>query len=364
LILNNISGISKEWLSFADIARAMETAFDSFIEKGKNYQCLLIIITKGQLSNDHVADIRRYAGAFKARGWPVCIVCDREQANRTLLVAANNREFNVQFTDKTSLSDWIDNVRITSILKNQEETTIPTKPKLEASEEPVKTEDGKSTSAVIPDGSVKQPIEVKIVELPREKAFVDATKPVEGQTQAKAKVKQGAGADNKVNDRKKRKSSVLDVIPIAILLTMILGAIGLVVYFGSKPASKSASQTEENENIQHHLIALVFDQRYDLGASDEISEITIGKGIGSTIYIDNETVEDKHLRIFRNRNGLKVQNLAPFPVTVNGIELTPRRKTILDLPADIQLTPEVTVTILSELLEMDKEVNSRATENI
>jgi len=322
-ILNNISGISKEWLSFADIARAMEAAFDSFIEKDKNSQCLLIIITKGQMSNDHVADICRYAGAFKARGWPVCIVCDREQANRTLLVAANNREFDVQFTDKTSLSDWIDNVRITS--------------------------------------------EVKIVELPREKAFVDATKPVEGQTQAKAKGKQGAGVDN---DSKKRKSSVLDIIPIALLLTMILGAIGLILYAISESISKSTSPktADADKSKQHHLIALVFDQRYDLGASDALSEITIGKGIGSTIYIDNGTVEDKHLRIFRNRNGLKVQNLAISPIIVNGSELAHRKKANLNLPADIQLTDDVTVTILSELLEIDleidKEVNSHETENI
>jgi hypothetical protein len=195
---------------------------------------------------------------------------------------------------------------------------------------------------------------------------VDANKPMEGQTQAKAKVKPGAVADNKVNGSKKRKSSVLDIIPIAILLTMILGAVGLILYATSKSTSKSTSQkaADADENKQHHLIAFVFDQRYDLGPLDALSEITVGKGIGSAIYIDNETIEDKHLRIFRNRHGLKVQNLASSPITVNGVELTSRRKTILDLPADIQLTPEVAVTILSEPLEIDKEVNSHETENI
>jgi hypothetical protein len=367
-ILNNISGISKEWLSSADIARAMEAAFDSFIEKGKNYQCLLIIITKGQMSNDHVAYICRYAGAFKARGWPVCIVCDKEQANRTLLVAANNREFDVQFTDKTSLSDWIDNVRGTFVRKSSKDTKIQ-KDELELKipdKQPSKVETGKTAPYVPPVETAKSPIEVKIVELPRKKAFVDANKPMEGQTQAKAKVKQGAGADNKVNDSKKRKSSVLDIIPIAILLTMILGAIGSILYATSKSTSKSTSQkaADADENKQHHLIAFVFDQRYDLGPLDTLGEITIGKGIGSTIYIDNETIEDKHLRIFRNRNGLKVQNLALSPIIVNGSELTHRQKTILDLPADIELTPEVTVTILSEPLEQDKEANSYETENI
>jgi hypothetical protein len=361
-ILNNISGISKEWLSSADIARAMEAAFDSFIEKGKNYQCLLIIITKGQMGSNQVAQIRRYAGAFKARGWPLCIVCDWEYANRQLLIAANNKEFDLRFIDKASLSNWINNARISPVHKKPQDATVTTKPELDVTDRPVKTEEGKGSSTVLPDIGAKQPLVVKIIEPPQQKVLVDTNKPKGGSTPEKVKIKPVPVA-NKVNGSKKHKSLIFDIIPIAILL-MILGAIGCVVYFGSKPASKSASQTGENENIQHHLIALVFDQRYDLGASDAISEITIGKGIGSTIYIDNESIEDKHLRIFRNRNGLKVQNLAISPIIVNGSELAHRKKAIIDLPADIELTPEVTVTILSELLEIDKEVNSHGTENI
>ena len=157
-----------------------------------------------------------------------------------------------------------------------------------------------------------------------------------------------------------------NIIPIVILSAMILGAIALILYATSKSTSKSTSQkaADSDENKQYHLIAFVFDQRYDLGPLDALSEITIGRGIGSTIYIDNGTIEDKHLRIFRNRNGLKVQNLAPSPIIVNGSELTHRQKTFLDLPADIELTPEVTLTVLSEPLEIDKEANSNETENI
>ena len=360
-MVKKLAALDKEFLFDSDMSRAVESAYQ-YLGKNSHGRKCCVILTSGKLNDGHVKEIRQLGLAFKARGWPLCIVCDRERTNRELLIAANNKELDIRFIDNASLSDWIDNVRSSSALKNLKDTTTQPKPKSETIDESVKAKDGKATSTVIPDGSVKQPIEVKIVELPQQKAIVDVNKPKVGQPPEKAKVKPEAVADKKVNGGKKRKSLVLDIIPIAILLTMILGAVVLIIYSGSKPASKPAPQTGEDK--QYHLIALVFDQRYELGSLDTLGEITIGRSIGSTIYIDNETIEDKHLRIFRNHNGLKVQNLALSPIIVNGSELAHRKKAILDLPADIELTPEVTITVLSEPLEIDKEVNSHETENI
>ena len=44
------------------------------------------------------------------------------------------------------------------------------------------------------------------------------------------------------------------------------------------------------------------------------------------------------------------------PIITNGFELTHRRKSILDLPVDIELAGDVTITVLSELVEIDKEL--------
>lgn len=352
-LINGISDISRERHSSADIAAAMEAAFDGFSERGKEYQCFLIVISTGRANDDQVAQIRRYAGAFKARGWPVCFVCDKELANRMLLVAANNREFDLQFMDKSSLSEWIGNSR-----KKSEDATPPAKPKPQDINVPAKTEDGKAGSTVVLDIGVKQPLEVKIVEPPKPILPAAVNKPKEVPTPEKAKPKPVPVIDNKVKDSKKRKSSILNFIPLALLIAMLMGAIGLIVYSGSKPTLKSPIEAGEDEGQQNHLIAFVFEQRYDLGPLDALGEITVGKGVGSTIYIDNKTVEDRHLRIFKSGTGLKAQNLATSPVAVNGVELLPRRKTILELPADIQLTPEVTITFLAEPLETDKEVNS------
>jgi hypothetical protein len=363
-IINHISDLPRERHSQVDIAAAMEAAFDGFSERSKEYQCLLIIISTGRVNDDQVAQIRRYAGAFKARGWPVCFVCDKELANRMLLVAANNREFDLQFLGKSSLSDWIGNIRSSLNRKKSEDATPPAKPKSRDINMPAKTEDGKAGSTVVLDIGVKQPLEVKIVEPPKPILPAAVNKPKEVPTPEKAKPKTAPVIDNKVKDSKNGKSSILNFIPLALLLAMLMGAIGLIVYSGSKPALKPPYEAGEDEGQQNHLIAFVFEQRYDLGPLDALGEITVGKGVGSTIYIDNKTVEDRHLRIFKSGTGLKAQNLATSPVAVNGVKLFPRRKAVLELPADIQLTSEVTVTFLAEPLEIDKGVNNHETENL
>jgi len=355
-----LAALDKELLFGSDMSRAVESAYQQLGKNDHGRKCC-VILTSGKLNDGHVKEIRQLGLAFKARGWPLCIVCDKEQTNRKLLVAANNRELDIQFLDKSSLPDWIGNVRVPLLQKRVIETKIQEKePILKIHDKrPSKPEPGKIVPPVTPVEAAKSPIEVQIVELSREKVFWDANKPKVGQSPSKAKGKPDAVADNKVNDSKKRKSSVPDYLPLAFLLTMILGAIIMVLCL-----AKSSPRTVKDVDNQYCLVALVFDQRYDLGLLDVLGEITVGKGVGSTIYIDSETIEDKHLRIFRNRNGLQVQNLALSPITVNGVELAHRRKTILDLPADIQLTDGVTVTLISEPLEIEKEANSHETENI
>ena len=362
-MVKKLAALDKELLFGSDMSRAVESAYQHLGKNGHGRKCC-VILTSGKLNDGHVKEIRQLGLAFKARGWPLCIVCDRKRTNRELLIAANNKELDIRFIDNASLSDWIDNFRSSSALKNLKDTTTQPKPKSETVDESVKAKDDKATSTVIPDSSVKQPIEVKIVEMPREKTFEDANRPKVGQPPEKAKVKPDAIADKKVNGGKKHKSSILNFIPIALLIAMLMGAIGLIVYSGSKPPLKSPIEAGEDEGQQNHLIAFVFERRYDLGPLDALGEITVGKGVGSTIYIDNEKVKDRHLRIFKSRNDLKAQNLASFPVAVNGVELLPRRKTILELPADIQLTSDVTITFIAEYLEVDKEVNNHETENL
>jgi hypothetical protein len=356
-IINKIYDTSKEWFFSADIDRAMKAAFDGIREKDKNYQCCLIIITKGQMSNKKVAKIRRYAYAFKERGWVVCIVCDREKANLRFLVAGNNDEFDIQFIDQTSLSDWIDNIRTTSAQNKLKDTATQ------------KTKDSKVQPSVRSDGGVKQPIEVKIVGLPDGKTYKDVNIPDSDRYRSEVTKKDSRSTDKEAppsgtENGQKPKHSVLKTIWAIIFLIGIAVAMFLIVFSRRKSATGSRAVDQTDDNIPSHLIAFYGDHRYDLGPLDALGEILIGSGLGSTIYIDNETVEDKHVRIFKSRRELKIQNLACSPIIINGLELTHRRKSILDLPVDIELTSDATVTVLSEPVETNKELNDYENENI
>ncbi len=331
-IINEISGTSKEWFFSADIARAIEATFDSFSEKDRDYRCCLIIIIKGQMGNKQVVQIRRYASVFKARKWPVCIVCDRKKVNRRLLIAGNNDEFDIQFINEASLSDWIDNVRATSAQKKLKDTSTQ------------KAKDDKAQPSVRANDGAKQPIEIKIVGLPDKKAVDDANNSQTKEAQAKERGKESSEKNN-------RKLSISKKLWPVIAILVTLGAMSLIVFLSGKSATKSRATDQTDDNIPSHLVAFYGDHRHDLGSLDALGEILIGRGIGSTIYIDNETVEDKHIRIFKSRRELKIQNLACSPIIINGLELTSRRKSILNLPVDIELTSDVTVTVLSEPVE-------------
>lgn len=371
-IINKISGTSKEWLFSADIARAIGAAFDNIRDIYKDYQCCLIIITKGQMSNKKVAQIRRYAGAFRAKGWTVCIVCDREKANLRFLVAANNNEFDIRFIDQASLSDWINSVRSASVYKSLKDTsTRKVKPELEAHDkQPTKTKDGKSMPLVIPTDGTREPIEVKIVELPREKGSVDVNKPDSGKYAGGATKKDHPPIDKEITkisgtkEGQKCKSSILKTVLAIIFLIVVSSVMFFIVYSHYKSGTRPRTVDLTDDNMPFHLIAFYGDHRHDLGSLDALGEIIIGCGIGSTIYINEEAIEDKHVRIFKSRKALKIQNLAGSPIIINGLELAHRRKSILDLPADIELTNDVTITVLSEPAEMNKEFNSDENENI
>jgi len=122
----------------------------------------------------------------------------------------------------------------------------------------------------------------------------------------------------------------------------------LIRFLQSRRPSEPLFADKSDETLQYSLFAFLGDQKHDLGPLESLAEVTIGKGIGSTIYIDKEAIEEKHLRIFKKRNRIKVQNLASSPVLVNGIELTSRKKADLDLPAEIELASDVSISLINE----------------
>jgi hypothetical protein len=143
-----------------------------------------------------------------------------------------------------------------------------------------------------------------------------------------------------------------------------IGLVGLLAYvlldaFVAGKLRHNRCQSEDNpECLGSRLVAFIGDRREEYGNLDDIQEITIGKGLGSYIYIDQPGVEDRHARIVKRRKGLRIQNTAETPIVVSGLELTPKAKTDLVLPADIELAPGVIVSLLTETIGPEMEVDN------
>jgi hypothetical protein len=168
----------------------------------------------------------------------------------------------------------------------------------------------------------------------------------------------------KETTRTKRRWGPLRALAVAtgsVLAIAILAALLFVLRDGrslAKSRSDLTTRDTQNQCVANRIVAYVGDQRQVLGEADTVTEITIGRDLSSTVYIEDECVSDTHLRIFKARETFKAQNLANGPVTINGTELRPKAKMQLALPADIELVPGLSVTLLTEPIDPDAEVDN------
>ena len=83
------------------------------------------------------------------------------------------------------------------------------------------------------------------------------------------------------------------------------------------------------------LTAKVNGQTHTIGREDRIGTINIGSGTNNTIRIPDKAISDRHVRIFRKRNGLMLQNIGRTPITVNSSVVKPNAKQMLVIPSVI-----------------------------
>jgi hypothetical protein len=370
----SVARIPKEWLVGADVGRAVNAAYLSLLKRGEGYRCCLLVLSNGRIGEGSLAELRRVATALKPRGWPVCVVCDGEQANRPVLVAGTKGAFELRFIDSAALGEWIKSVRASSATNGpvtkaggaQETVTPPAVVPAKPPEVP------RSTPASAPSAPANTgPLNVRIVDMPRMGGDQSAdrispraagTKLKDSTASAPPAVPPQKGATQKT----KNEATPRRKLPIALIGGggLGIGLAGLAAYIlfdvlavGKLRHSRRQSQ-DSVASAGGHLVAFVGDRREEYGNLDDIREITIGKGLGSHIFIDQPGVEDRHARIFRRRSGLWIQNTAGTVIVVGGLELPPKAKTCLVLPADIELAPGVTVSLLTEPIALEMEVDT------
>jgi hypothetical protein len=376
-----VSRIPKEWLASADMDRAINTAHLGLLNRGEGYRSCLLVLSSGRIGEHGLAELRRVAAALKQRGWPVCVICDGEQANRPVLVAGSKGQFELRFTDNAALGQWIASVRtptppIAAVAKEGRSAKTETPPA--PAKEPTRTADSASTATEAtvtkPGASATQgnrgTVDVRIVDMPPFGGPQPQPVPPQGESTKRAEpaVPVPIAPPRQQKDATKAKSDMPATrkLPIGIIIGGIFGVglAGLTIYVLKDVVAvgrlrrRHGLQDETVESAGRQLVAFIGDRREELGNLEDIQDLTIGKGLGSHIYIDGPGVEDRHARIFRRRKGLRVQNTAGAPIVINGLEVPPKAKVDLVLPSDIELAPGVTVSLLAETLEPQVEVHA------
>lgn len=379
-----ISRIPKEWLVSADMGRAVNAAHLRLLNKGDGYRSCLLVLGSGRLSKGSLAEVQRVAASLKPRGWPMCVICDGTQAYRSVLVAGNKSQFELRFTDSASVAQWIRSVRtptapqIAGIDGDQARPT-PASPAAKP-EKPLRIAPPRGDDADVaraePTAQVSAgsegAIDVRIVNMPplarAPERREQGPSPLQRTESSRSTTSSRSPATSRQQSPKLKAAGEKPFyrrIPLGIVGGGLLGVglVGLLAYVlkdslaVGKLGRRDGREDDGAECVRSHLVAFIGDRREELGYLEDIREITIGKGLGSHIYIDEPSVEDRHARIFRRRKHLRVQNTASMPITVGGVEIAPRGKLDLMLPADLELTPGVTVSLLTEPVELEMEVD-------
>ena len=348
-----VSGLPKQLLFGADFGKALQTANDRLQSRGPGRRQCLIILTHGRREDRQIERIRKWARTFQSNNWPVCITCDQRRANRDLLTAASQKEFDVRFLDRPLLADWIDEVRDRFTIKRDSHPE-----KIDPSSDLTPLDFSRLLDWV------KEPVKVQIVN-----PQVLLPSPSEGGVQADPTTTGTSSENDPANTKPEKRGGLSNWFKIPILALVwagggvaTLGVIALGIAGLSKRLSRMQQHSEygaadENFTGQEHLFAYYGEERLDLGEQAALTEITIGREIGSTILLDHEGIQNRHLRIVKKRKKLIARNCSDEPVTVNGIKLSASAKTELTLPAEVVLGG-VTVSLQNETIDFDMEAQS------
>jgi hypothetical protein len=345
---------SRELLFGANLSRAMELVFGDFYREINEYQHCLVVLSKGNINSGNVGQIKRLVVNFKNNDWPVRLICEQTQASRGVLVSANNQQLDLRMLDKPELTKWISDARKLGASKASatNDTTMHAEEVVEGTEPAQNSEKDK---AVTTDDRI---VKVEIVNRPQipigtprandpNDNAVEKLPDVENET-AELDEEAGISDDRKSSPQPTGKRPLwLIVLSGTVLVVFIWYCLKKLIFAGSR-GQQFGEQLDAQEDLQQRLISVVGSQQQDMGDVATLGEIVIGKGMGATIFIDNENIEERHVRIFKSGKKIKIKNLAASPILVDGAQLDRKQKTDLIFPADIELAGGVVVNLYTE----------------
>jgi len=352
------------FLSRADVAKAVAAAFDDLSKQPEGYRRCLLVVSAGNLSSYQMRQIRRLAAAYRFHGWPVGFLV-RKNASRDLFLVASQGELDVMFLDDGDVPAWLDGIRHAHVETEgptpnvrdpqaETESAKPAEPPQAEKEEkldeprPASSDpEARSGSEDTPPDRIGDKGDPNRLHLPPDVPEPEPNPP----------------ESVPATPRKRSWLRALvahEYAPAVGVGVVTVGLIVLVV-LATRSSGRGGDLPALDESGEfatpHKLMCTAGEQEYDLGEEEHIHTLVIGNGVTSAVpLMDDEELEDEHVKIIHRRKGWQIKNLAEQPTVVDGTTVKKNGKTDLLPSATIELTPQTRITLARQAMTAPDEV--------
>jgi len=381
LLLENITC---PLLADARLEKAVEMACKRISDPsaaGKDGPAMLIILTNGNLSSQEVKAIRQVAEQFSKPGRRLYVTGTRS-TDRDLLISASQNILEWSLLDQVNAANWVRKLReavAATETKGASSTHV-----IDAS--PVKdirsATSSNTTIRSVPEptdirtGTPERPISTKVLvevssgesrrsptdftPVPPEREQPIASPATQSATQHPAPVTKPTEEGKPLQKNQPsptppslwaRSMRLLARYWLWPVLggTLFLIVLGCILVQGNQRArqwtTKAKAGLKDNRVPTDPLVARLNGQIHHLGRIDHLPVIHVGSGPKNTIRIIDKGISARQLKLYRRGRDLMVQNIGTQAVTVNSLALKPRAKQHLVLPAVIQLTESMKMSL-------------------
>lgn len=352
-----LNGIKCPIFSDVNIYKSVEMALNRLIKssaKNSFDHVVMIVFTDGKLNDKDVGRLLELSKEFTKRDW--FYITGTYQTNKKLLVAANQGILNFSLISEANPAWWIKSTRDVKITES-EPKEIP------VLDDSVPAKDsGKTAYSVTIDSTVsfsegsEQTIETPPAVIPEElqqevEELEEPTTPLieeEMQEEPPEEIPEEEATVKPIPHKKPRKIPKILIWLVPAICLFILVAV--LLFSSISKANKWQTGVNSRLKTNQHkepgtLVAKLNGQPHTLGREDRIGTINIGSGPNNTIRIPDKSISDRHVKIFRNRNGLMLQNIGKTPITVNSSTVKPNAKQRLIIPSVIEFNNKIRLNI-------------------
>jgi hypothetical protein len=137
------------------------------------------------------------------------------------------------------------------------------------------------------------------------------------------------------------------VLPPVLLVLVVMAFILFRSMDAARQYTRDVNSRLKNTQRQDagFLLATVNGRSYNLGPSEHFKTADFGRGGDNTVRIPDDSLQNRHMRIFKRRASLMVRNLARSPIMVNGTAVKRSGTCHLVIPSVIKLNDKVSVDL-------------------